>query len=119
MHNCSASARNAEGVEVARDEIVLNAGDHRFAIRLVEPRPGVEYTDSVQAVADVVVPKDSVVVRVEFYLNEDLIATLFQPPYIQSIKLPEPGTLAFVRAVAFRPDEQAPPDANRARSRIS
>lgn len=109
-HTLSATARNREGVEVARDEIVLNAGEHRFSVRLVEPRPGVKYTDSVQAVAEVIVPKDSVVVRVEFYLNEDLIATLFQPPFIQSIHLPDPGTLAYVRAVAFRPDDSSTED---------
>ncbi len=109
-HTLVAVARNLDKEEVARDELVLNAGTHRFAVRLAEPRSGVTYTDTIKAAAEVTVPKDSVVHRVEFYLNEDLLATLYQPPFVQSIELPESGALAYVRAVAYRPDGSSTED---------
>jgi Ca-activated chloride channel family protein len=109
-HTLTAIGKNSAGEEVARDQIVLNGGAHRFAVRLTEPRPGKTYTEDLTAVAVVTVPKDSVVTRVEFYLNEDLLATLFQSPFVQAIDLPESGSLAYVRAVAYRPDESSTED---------
>ena len=47
----------------------------------------------------------------EFYLNETLVATLYQPPYEQPIVLPKDrGDLAYVRAVAYLPDGNSTED---------
>ncbi len=109
-HELRAVAFNAEGEQVATDELLINGGVHRFGVRLIEPLPGVTYTNEVTATADVSVPEDSVVERVEFYLNEDLAATLYQPPFTQAIRLPEAGSLGYVRAVAYRPDGNSTED---------
>ncbi len=93
------------GDEVASDERLLNSGQHRFAVRLVEPRRNKTYTTSLRAQAEVVVPDGETVGRVEFFLNETLVSTIYQPPYIQPIILPEGGAIAYVRAVAYTPDE--------------
>ena len=37
----------------------------------------------------------------EFYLNEDLVATLYQQPFVQPILIPKGQELGFVRAVAY------------------
>jgi Ca-activated chloride channel family protein len=87
--------------EVANDESLLNSGQHRFAVRLAEPRPGKTYKTSLRAQANVVVPDGELIERVEFYLNETLIATLYQPPYIQPMLLPDGGLIAYVRVVAY------------------
>ncbi|MCP4658979.1 MAG: VWA domain-containing protein [bacterium] len=92
------------GEEIASDETMLNSGKHRFAVRLVEPRRGKTYTTSLRAQADVVLPEGEVTERVEFYLNETLVATIYQPPYIQPIILPTGEPIAYVRAVAYTPD---------------
>src|SRR4029077_10037258 len=42
--------------------------------------------------------------RVEIFLNESQIATLFQPPYIFPVALPHGEPVAYVRAVAYLPD---------------
>lgn len=97
-------AFNEAGEEVASDEQMLNAGQHRFAVRLVEPRRNKTYRTSLRAQADVLVPDGEVVQRVEFYLNETLVSTLYQAPFIQPIILPEGDTIAYVRAVAYTPD---------------
>ncbi len=103
-------AFDASDHEVASDELMINSGQHRFAVRLVEPRPGKTYTTSLRAQADVVVPDGEVVQRVEFYLNETLVSTLYQEPFIQPIILPEGGAIAYVRAVAYTPSELATED---------
>ncbi len=97
-------AFDQRGDEVASDERLLNSGQHRFAVRLVEPRRNKTYTTSLRAQADVLVPDGEVVQRVELYLNEALVSTLYQPPYIQPIILPEGDAIAYVRAVAYTPD---------------
>ncbi len=104
MRNVVAVAFDSEGVELARDEIELNSGSHRFAVRLVEPRRGQKYKRSLRAEAKVDVPQDQAVKKVEFYLNDQLVATLFQPPFVQPILLPTDEQLAYVRAVAYQPD---------------
>ncbi len=103
-------AFDRHGEEVASDERLLNSGQHRFAVRLVEPRRNKTYTTSLRAQADVLVPDGEVVQRVEFYLNETLVSTLYQQPYIQPIILPAGEAVAYVRAVAYTPDELSTED---------
>ncbi|MEO1367065.1 MAG: VWA domain-containing protein, partial [Acidobacteriota bacterium] len=97
-------AYDEEGVVQASDEVLLNSGDHRFDIRLEEPRPGRTYERSLRAEANVAVPKGDVLERVEFYVNDTKVSTLYQEPWIQPIVLPEEEPIAYVRAVAYTPD---------------
>jgi Ca-activated chloride channel family protein len=110
MHDLVVVAYDAEGHVLARDERLLNAGAHRFSIRLVDPQPGKSYERSLRAVAKVSVPEGGAVQRVEFYLNEDKVATLFQPPWEQPILLRQPGQAGYVRAVAYQPDGNSTED---------
>jgi len=98
-HRLAAVALDASGKEIARDEMDLNAGPHRFAVRLVEPLRGRTYTGSVRAAAEVEVPRLERLDRVEFYLNETLIASLYQPPFVQTIAIPKELDLAYVRVL--------------------
>jgi Ca-activated chloride channel family protein len=110
MRTLSAVALGSDGQEVARDQMTLNAGSHRFAIRLVEPRRGRSYTRSLRAEAEVEVPEDRAVEKVEFYLNETLMATLYQEPFVHPILLPDKSQVAYVRAVAYQPDGNSTED---------
>jgi VWFA-related protein len=110
MRTLSAVAYDAAGNEVARDEERINAGSHRFAVRLVEPRRGKSYSKSLRAQAEVEVPEDQVVERLEFYLNETLVATLYQEPWVQPIVLPSADEVAYVRVVAYQPDGNSTED---------
>lgn len=103
-------AYDDKGEEVASDEVMLNSGRHRFAVRLEEPRRGKRYVNSLRAEVDVIVPEDEVVQRVELYLNETLVSTLYQPPWTQPIILPPGEPTAYVRAVAYTPDGRATED---------
>jgi VWFA-related protein len=111
MRTLVAVAHDASGREVARDELALNTGSQRFAVRLTEPRRGVRYRDSLRAEALIDVPEGRVVERVEFYLNETLVATHYQPPFTQPILLGTEHELSYVRAVAYQPDGLSTEDA--------
>ncbi len=100
----SAVAFGEDDAEVARDELLLNAGGNRFSVELVEPRTGKTYVRSLSADARVEVPEGETVEKVEFYVNETRVATLYQEPWVQPIVLPEEGAIAYVRAVAYLPD---------------
>ncbi|MGH9464116.1 MAG: VWA domain-containing protein, partial [Thermoanaerobaculia bacterium] len=104
LRTLAATARDATGRELARDLLDLNSSPHRFDVQLVEPRRGGRYAGVVRAEADVQVPADQAVDRVEFYLNDTLVATLYQPPWTQQIRLPGADTVAYVSARAVQPD---------------
>ena len=103
-------AKDESGAELASDERMLNTGTHRFAVRLEEPRTDRRYSSSLRAEADVVVPKSEVVERVEFFMNETKVSTLYQEPWIQPIMLPRGEEIAYVRAVAYTPDGRTAED---------
>ena len=98
----TAVAIGATGGELARDEIVVNGGPHRFALRLIEPalslngrRPG---DRRIQATVEV--PERQVLDRVELYLDETRVATLHQPPFLHPLPEHAAAGATFVRAVA-------------------
>ncbi len=105
-----ATAFDAAGEELANDEMLINASSHRFSIRLVEPRRGKHYERSLRAESLVEVPEGSSVERVEYYLNETLLATLYQEPWSQPIVLPPAEQVAYVRAVAYQVDGNSTED---------
>lgn len=102
--NLTAIAYDGKGEELASDVMALNAAGHRFTVRLIEPQRGKRYQSSLPAQADVRAPEGEVVERVEFYLNETRVATLYQPPFVQPIVLPKDLPLSYVRVVAYLTD---------------
>ena len=100
----TAKAFDEAGTELAMDELVINSAANRFQVRLAEPLKGKRYQGSLLARADITVPDGQTVERVEFFLNETRVATLYQPPYQQPIVLPKGEEIAYVRAVAFLRD---------------
>ena len=103
-HELLAVVVDGEGEELARDQMLLNAGPHRFAVRLVEPQPGRRYSQSLRAAAEVDVPEGDTLERVELYLNDNRVATLYQRPFAQPILLPPATGVSYVRAVAYLTD---------------
>jgi VWFA-related protein len=110
LHTVTAVALGAAGQKLAEDEILLNSGPHRFSVRLVEPQAGKTYHESLRAQAQVDLPEGEKLDRVELYLNETLVATLYQPPYVQPVLIPKDQALTYVRAVAFLADGNSTED---------
>ncbi len=99
-HELRVLALDSDGKVLAIDQAVVNAGPHRFAIRLLEPQLGKTYRRSVRAQAEVEVPEGERLERVEFYINETLLASLYQAPWEQPMLLPPDEEVTYVRAVA-------------------
>ncbi len=102
--NLAAKAYDVTGAEVASDEMMINAAPNRFQVRLLDPQKGKRYGSSLLARAETQTPDGQVVERVEFFLNETRVATLYQPPWVQPIVLPKAEAIAYVRAVAYLKD---------------
>jgi len=111
-HTLRATAFDADGEELASDEILVNSGGTRFRVHLTEPRRGRTYTDSLRAAAELEVPAGAKVDRVELYLDETKVATLYDPPWSQPIVLPPAlrGAMGYVRAVAYLDDGNSTED---------
>ncbi|MGD2115864.1 MAG: VWA domain-containing protein, partial [Acidobacteriota bacterium] len=102
-HRLRVEALDAEGRELASDELRVNQGGQRFKLRFVEPREDHRYRQSVSAVLDVEVPDGEELDRVELFLNDRPVATLYQEPLVQPLLL-ESQDLAYLRAVAHLDD---------------
>ncbi len=110
LQKLSVEGLGASGEVLARDELILNSGAQRFAVRLLDPQPGRPYRTSLRARVQVEPPEGERVERVEVWFNEDRVATLYQPPYTQPILLPKGKEVGYVRAVAYLPDGRAAED---------
>lgn len=109
-HHVVAAALGDDGGVLARDEVLVNAGPHRFAVRLVEPQRGRTYSTSLRAQVEVEVPETDRLDRVELYLNDTRVATLYQPPFAHPMLLPPATEVAYVRAVAYLGDGNSAED---------
>ena len=110
LHTVEAVALDVDGNELSRDRIPINAGPHRFSVRLLEPRPGERYDQSLRARAEVDTPRGERLERLEFFLNETRLASLYQPPFVQPVLLPENERITYVRAVAYLEDGNSTED---------
>src|SRR5262249_43067745 len=106
-HTVRAVGLDAQGREVAADELALNEAAQRFAVHLLEPRHGAKPGKPgvpLRARADVRVPDGRTLDRVELYLGDRRVATLYQPPFSQTLPASgsspsDKGGARFVRAV--------------------
>jgi Ca-activated chloride channel family protein len=110
LHRIKALAEAPDGATLAEDELVLNAGPHRFAVHLLEPQSGRRYASSLRAEAKVEVPEGEKLDRLEIYRNDTLVATLYQPPWTQPVLIPDSRQLSYVRAVAYLADGNSSED---------
>ena len=106
----SATGFDASGEEIARDELLVNAAYNRFKVQLLEPRQGKRYESSVLVRADVEVPDGESLERVEVFLDDTRVATLYQEPWEQPVVLPKDAALSYVRAVAYLTDGSSTED---------
>lgn len=92
-----------DGEVIAADEMSVNRGGQRFRARFIEPRPGEQFLESTRAVVEIATPDGDEIERLELFLGEERIATLYQPPWVQPVVLNGPA-LTYLRAAAFLAD---------------
>lgn len=98
LHEVAAVALDSEGSELARDTAPVNAGPHRFAVRLALSGAS---DGPLEADAAVDLPEGATLDRVEFEVDEELRVVLHQPPWRTPLPRTAGGRPAGVRAVAF------------------
>jgi VWFA-related protein len=103
-HTVRAVGLDEAGREVAADELEVNAAQQRFAVRLLEPRAGTKRP--ARARAEVRVPDGRALDRVELFLDDRRVATLYQAPFLQPLA-PAGAPAHFVRAVAYLKDGES------------
>lgn len=100
----TATAYDSAGHELAFDGIDLNSGSNRFALTLLEPRPGAPLDGSLPLRAQLDVPDGREIDRLEVWLGDSRRATLYDPPWRQSLPLAPGETPVYLRAVAYLDD---------------
>ncbi|MEM7052802.1 MAG: VWA domain-containing protein [Acidobacteriota bacterium] len=100
LQQLEAVAFDDRGREVGRDSRQVNAGVGSFGVRIIEPRPG-RRLGSVNVEAEVRLPTDGELDRLELFWNGERTATLFDPPFRQRLEIPADSPVGYLTAVAF------------------
>jgi len=99
-----AVAMDATGNELDRRQIDLNVGRERFLVRL-QPISAADRKDGkVHAVVAVNVPPDRKLERLELYWNEQVVETIYTPPFQAWLPVKDDGKIGYLRALATLKD---------------
>jgi Ca-activated chloride channel family protein len=99
-----AVALDAKGNEIDRRQMDVNVGRERFLVRL-QPIGGADRKDGkVHAVVTINIPPDRKLERLELYWNEQLVETLFNPPFQAWLPVKDDGKIGYLRALAVLKD---------------
>jgi Ca-activated chloride channel family protein len=109
QHHIRAVALNDKNEPVAGDEIVANTGNEPFRVRIVSPRVAINLHGKTRVEMSVNVPDGKKLDRVELFLNETRLATLFGSPWVQTVEIPKTAGVGYLRAVASLKDEPNQP----------
>ena len=86
---------------MAADDVVLNQPRGELRVRILEPARGRPVVaGKVKVKAEVVVPEEARVAKVEVFLNEDLQAEVVKPPWEAVIDMPATGMLTYITVAA-------------------
>ena len=97
-------ALDADGKVLAADEILLNEPQGEARVKLLAPPRGKPVTGATRARAAVVVPEGRRIERVEFRLNDAVVATLERPPWEATIEVASAAGLTYLTVAAFYDD---------------
>jgi len=99
----TAIAYDTRGVEVARDALSVNVGRERLWLRIQPLSPPAADGRTLVKV-DVNIPSDAELDTLELFWNEELVATLRQPPFEAWVRLEGASRSGLLRAVATMVD---------------
>lgn len=104
-----AIALDAEGKPLTGDDLFVNAGTDPFRVRIESPRIAPRVAGPTRVEMDVMVPDGEELEKLELYWNESRMATLYAPPFIQTIEVPKSQGVGYLRAVATLKSSDVPP----------
>ncbi|HEX2122857.1 MAG TPA: VWA domain-containing protein, partial [Thermoanaerobaculia bacterium] len=95
-----AVALDSHNQPITGDEIVVNTGTDPFRVRITSPRIAPKLSGPTKVEVDVRVPEGKQLGSVELYWNEQRVATMFDPPFVQTVNIPSTEGVGYLRAVA-------------------
>jgi Ca-activated chloride channel family protein len=104
-----AVALDSHDQAITGDEIVVNTGTDPFRVRITSPRIAPKLSGPTRVELDVKVPDGKQLDGVELYWNETRVATMFDPPFVQTVQIPSTDGVGYLRAVAKLKDPQIDP----------
>ncbi len=110
VHRVRVLALNDKGEMIAGDDAILNSGNDPFRVRIVSPRIARKLHGPTRVEVAVSVPEGKQLDKLELFLNDTRVATLYGPPYTQVVDVPSSEGIGYFRAVASLKDvaEQPP-----------
>jgi Ca-activated chloride channel family protein len=102
-------ALDSHGAIITGDEVVVNTGTDPFRIRIASPRVAPKLSGPTKVEIEVHVPEGKELENVELYWNETRVATLFDPPFVQTVNIPGTEGVGYLRAVAKLKDPEVDP----------
>ncbi|MGZ7031827.1 MAG: GWxTD domain-containing protein, partial [Thermoanaerobaculia bacterium] len=106
--NVRAIALDAKGQPITGDEITLNTGTDPFRVRIVSPRVAIKLRGKTRVEMAVQVPEGKKLDNVQLFFNDTRVATLYDPPFVQSVDIPPTEGVGYLRAVATLKDDPTP-----------
>ena len=102
MHRVGAVALDAGGKQIAADELIINAGNDPFRVRIVSPRVAAKIKGKTRVEMSVGLPDTKTLQKLELFVNETPAATLFGEPFVANVEVPD--GVGYLRAVATLDD---------------
>jgi VWFA-related protein len=109
QHRVRAVGLNDKRQVVTGDEIIINSGTDPFRVHIVSPRVTSNVTGKVRVEIDESIPEGRELESIELYLNDTKLATLYDPPFVQTIEVPATAGIGYIRAVAKLKDDPGLP----------
>ena len=100
-----AVALDSMGQPITGDEIVVNTGTDPFRVRIASPRIAPKLSGQTRVEVEVKVPEGKQLASVELYWNEQRVATMYDPPFVQTVNIPSTEGVGYLRAVAMLKDD--------------
>lgn len=89
-----------DGRLVAGDEILINTGADPFRVHIAHPRIAPKVAGHTRVEVEVEVPEGKILDRIDLYLNEDHVGTMYGKSSAQTIFVPPNLGVGYLRAVA-------------------
>ncbi|HVE71820.1 MAG TPA: VWA domain-containing protein [Thermoanaerobaculia bacterium] len=102
-------AIDSHGATITGDEIVVNTGTDPFRVRIASPRVAPKLSGPTKVEMEVKVPEGKELNAIELYWNETRVATLYDPPFVQTVNIPGTDGVGYLRAVATLKDPEVDP----------
>ncbi|HEV8433166.1 MAG TPA: VWA domain-containing protein, partial [Thermoanaerobaculia bacterium] len=103
-HRIRVVAIDAQEKPVGGDEIFVNTGTDPFRVRIISPRVAPHLAGRTRVSLDLRVPKGHALQGLDLFWNETKVATLHDPPYVQTVDVGSPDHIGAIRAVATLDD---------------